>query len=88
MSEPTKSQERWPEANWHERLLAPRRVPPVFRMVWASAPNVTASENIGVGKIEEANNTFRIRAAAVKTFAEKVIHKLPKGYDQVLGLPL
>jgi ATP-binding cassette, subfamily B, bacterial len=46
---------------------------------------MTAAENIGVGRIEEANNPFRIRAAAMKTFAEKVIHKLPKGYDQLLG---
>jgi len=46
---------------------------------------MTASENIGVGRIEEANNPFRIRAAAMKTFAEKVIQKLPKGYDQLLG---
>jgi ATP-binding cassette subfamily B protein len=46
---------------------------------------MTASENIGVGRIEEAHNSFRIRAAAMKTFAEKVIQKLPKGYDQVLG---
>ena len=46
---------------------------------------MTASENIGIGRIEEANNPFRIRAAAMKTFAEKVIQKLPKGYDQVLG---
>jgi len=46
---------------------------------------MTASENIGVGRIEEANNPFRIRAAAMKTFAEKVIQKLPNGYDQVLG---
>lgn len=46
---------------------------------------MTASENIGVGRIEEAHNPFRIRAAAMKTFAEKVIQKLPKGYDQVLG---
>jgi ATP-binding cassette, subfamily B, bacterial len=46
---------------------------------------MTASENIGVGRIEEADNSFRIRAAAMKTFAEKVIQKLPKGYDQLLG---
>jgi ATP-binding cassette, subfamily B, bacterial len=46
---------------------------------------MTASENIGVGRIEEAHNPFRIRAAAMKTFAEKVIQKLPKGYDQLLG---
>ncbi len=46
---------------------------------------MTASENIGVGRIEDAHNPFRIRAAAMKTFAEKVIHRLPNGYDQVLG---
>ncbi len=46
---------------------------------------MTVSENIGVGRIEEAQNPFRIRAAAIKTFAESVIQKLPKGYDQPLG---
>jgi ATP-binding cassette subfamily B protein len=46
---------------------------------------MTVSENIGVGRIEEAHNPFRIRAAAIKTFAESVIQKLPKGYDQPLG---
>ncbi len=46
---------------------------------------MTASENIAVGRIEDANNPFRIRAAAMKSFAENVIHKLPKGYDQLLG---
>ena len=46
---------------------------------------MTASENIAVGRIEDANNPFRIRAAAMKSFAEGVIHKLPKGYDQLLG---
>jgi ATP-binding cassette, subfamily B, bacterial len=46
---------------------------------------MTASENIGVGQIEEVANPFRIRAAANKSLAEKVIRKLPMGYDQVLG---
>jgi ATP-binding cassette subfamily B protein len=46
---------------------------------------MTVSENIGVGRIEDAQNPFRIRAAAIKTFAESVIQKLPKGYDQPLG---
>jgi ATP-binding cassette subfamily B protein len=46
---------------------------------------MTASENIAVGRIEDANNPFRIRAAAMKSFAEGVIQKLPKGYDQRLG---
>src|SRR6202044_1357676 len=46
---------------------------------------MTASENIAVGRIEEAGNPFRIRGAAIKSFAESVIQKLPKGYDQLLG---
>jgi ATP-binding cassette, subfamily B, bacterial len=46
---------------------------------------MTASENIAVGRIEDATNPFRIRAAAIKSFAESVIQKLPKGYDQLLG---
>jgi ATP-binding cassette subfamily B protein len=46
---------------------------------------MTASENIGVGQIEEIGNQFRIRSAANKSLAEKVIRKLPKGYDQILG---
>ena len=46
---------------------------------------MTASENIAVGQIEERNNQFRIRSAANKSLAEKVIRKLPKGYDQTLG---
>jgi ATP-binding cassette subfamily B protein len=46
---------------------------------------MTASENIGVGQIEEIGNQFRIRSAANKSLAERVIRKLPKGYDQTLG---
>ena len=46
---------------------------------------MTASENIAVGRIDEESNPFRIRAAAMKSFAEGVIRKLPKGYDQLLG---
>ncbi len=46
---------------------------------------MTASENIAVGQIEERKNQFRIRSAANKSLAEKVIRKLPKGYDQTLG---
>jgi ATP-binding cassette subfamily B protein len=46
---------------------------------------MTASENIAVGQIEERSNQFRIRSAANKSLAEKAIRKLPKGYDQTLG---
>ncbi len=46
---------------------------------------MTTSENIAVGRIEERNNPFRIRSAAMKSLAEEVIKKLPNRYDQLLG---
>jgi ATP-binding cassette subfamily B protein len=47
--------------------------------------DMTATENIGVGRISVLNNRYHIQAAAVKSFAERVIRKLPKGYQQLLG---
>lgn len=47
--------------------------------------DMTAAENIGMGRIEEAANIFQIRAAAMKSYAENLIRKLPNGYDQLLG---
>lgn len=47
--------------------------------------DMTATENIAIGRIEEMNNPFRIRAAALKSLADEVIHNLPHRYDQVLG---
>src|SRR6202045_67668 len=47
--------------------------------------DMTAAENIAIGKIEERENTFRLRSAAQKSLAEHVIRKLPKSYDQILG---
>jgi ATP-binding cassette, subfamily B, bacterial len=46
---------------------------------------MTASENIAVGRIEDRDNPFRIRAAALKSLAEQVVRGLPKGYQQILG---
>lgn len=46
---------------------------------------MTASENIAVGRIGERENWFGIRAAARKSLAEDVIHKLPAAYEQILG---
>jgi ATP-binding cassette, subfamily B, bacterial len=46
---------------------------------------MTAAENIAIGRIEEMNNSFRIRSAALKSLADEVIHGLPKRYDQILG---
>ncbi len=47
--------------------------------------DLTATENIAVGRIEEKDNIFRIRSAAQKSLAEDVIRKLPKAYEQQLG---
>ncbi len=47
--------------------------------------DLTASENIAIGRIEDQGNIFRLRSAAQKSLAEQVIRKLPKGYEQVLG---
>lgn len=47
--------------------------------------DLTAAENIAVGKIEEQHNTFRLWSAAQKSLAEPVIRKLPRGYEQILG---
>ena len=47
--------------------------------------DMTASENIAIGRIEDKENMFRVRSAAQKSLAEGVIRKLPNGYDQILG---
>lgn len=46
---------------------------------------MTVSENIAVGQIEDSANTFRIRSAANKSNAEKFIRRLPKAFDQMVG---
>jgi len=46
---------------------------------------MTALNNIAVGKIEEQPNSVRIEVAAEKSLAYEVIRKLPRGYAQMLG---
>jgi ATP-binding cassette subfamily B protein len=46
---------------------------------------MTASDNIAIGRIEERGDEFRIRAAAFKSLADSVVQKLPNGYEQMLG---
>lgn len=46
---------------------------------------MTARENIGVGRIEQADDDA-VYQAAQKSLADQVINKLPKGYEQLLGL--
>ena len=43
------------------------------------------SENIGVGKIEQADQFAKIENAALKSLANTVIEDLPDGYEQMLG---
>jgi ATP-binding cassette subfamily B protein len=47
--------------------------------------DMTARENIAIGRIEESGNLPRIIAAAHKSLADGVIQKLQGGYDQMLG---
>ena len=47
--------------------------------------HLTASENIAVGRIDDRNNTNRIKEAAQRSLADKVIDKLPGGYQQMIG---
>lgn len=46
---------------------------------------MTAKENIGVGRIEEMKDEPRIVNAAEKSLADTVVDKLSDGYEQMLG---
>ena len=46
---------------------------------------MTARENIAVGKIEALDDFASIEAAAGKSLADELIARLPGGYDQMLG---
>ena len=46
---------------------------------------MTAQENIAVGRIEEIDNLSLLRSAAEKSMADEVIAKLPLHYEQMLG---
>lgn len=46
---------------------------------------MTARENIAVGKIEEINNLALLKAAADKSMADDVVRKLQGAYEQQLG---
>jgi ATP-binding cassette, subfamily B, bacterial len=46
---------------------------------------MTARENVAVGRIEDIENLEQIAAAAHKSLADEVIAKLPRRFDQMLG---
>ncbi|MBJ6127720.1 ABC transporter ATP-binding protein [Microvirga splendida] len=45
----------------------------------------TAGENIGAGRIEATDDRSRIQQAAERSLADRIIQRLPRGYDQPLG---
>lgn len=47
--------------------------------------DMLASENIGVGRIEEFQNETRVRISAEKSLAAAVVGSLPQKYGQMLG---
>ncbi|MFZ0295191.1 MAG: ABC transporter ATP-binding protein [Candidatus Sulfotelmatobacter sp.] len=46
---------------------------------------MTARENIAVGRVDEINNLELLKSAAQKSMADLTIGRLPGGYDQMLG---
>ncbi|OJJ16576.1 ABC transporter ATP-binding protein [marine bacterium AO1-C] len=46
---------------------------------------LNVSENIAIGKIDEKEEASKIVHAAEQSLADKVIEKLPDGYEQMLG---
>jgi ATP-binding cassette, subfamily B, bacterial len=46
---------------------------------------MTARENIAVGRIEQMADAALLRESAHKSLADDVLEKLPRGYDQMLG---
>ena len=47
--------------------------------------NLTAGDNIAVGRITARADRTRVEAAARKSLADAVIERLPGGYDQMVG---
>ena len=46
---------------------------------------MTARENIAVGRVEEINNLELLETAARKSMADGIVGKLPERYEQMLG---
>jgi ATP-binding cassette subfamily B protein len=47
--------------------------------------NLSAADNIAVGRISARDDRARIKRAALRSQADEVIAKLPAGYDQMIG---
>ncbi len=46
---------------------------------------MTARDNIGIGRVDRMDDLKEIDRAAMKSLANEVIDRLPEGYDQMLG---
>src|SRR5271163_519488 len=46
---------------------------------------MTARENIAVGRIEQLDDLSRLKQSAQKSMADEVVGRLPHGYEQMLG---
>jgi len=46
---------------------------------------VSAAENIAMGRVEERHHLEKLESAARKSLADAVIRRLPRGYEQILG---
>jgi ATP-binding cassette subfamily B protein len=46
---------------------------------------MTARENIAVGRVEEIGNLELLETAARKSMADDIVGRLPQGYEQMLG---
>jgi ATP-binding cassette subfamily B protein len=47
--------------------------------------NLTAADNVAVGKIDARGDRDRIERAARSSQADEVVARLPGGYDQMIG---
>jgi ATP-binding cassette, subfamily B, bacterial len=47
--------------------------------------DLSAAENIAVGRMSEGSDRARVEGAAARSLASEVIQRLPRGYDQLLG---
>jgi ATP-binding cassette subfamily B protein len=47
--------------------------------------NLSAADNIAVGRIAAREDRARVKRAALRSQADEVIAKLPAGYDQMIG---
>ncbi|MBG8552381.1 ABC transporter ATP-binding protein [Hymenobacter guriensis] len=46
---------------------------------------LSAGQNLAVGRIEQKDNQPRIEQAAAQSLADSVVRKLPEGYNQIIG---